>query len=269
MKTVSFLPGPDSGARVVGYLHDVSDEILARKVRPCVVICPGGAYRYLSAREADPPAMAFFSKGYQVFLLYYSVQEKAKDLRPLTDASKTLLEIRRRSGEWQIDPKRIAVCGFSAGGHVAASLGTLWDSSALKDKMDTFGGRNRPDALILCYPVITVGEYTHEESALHVCGGTPTEEQVRFFSLEKQVSEKTPPAFLWHTCEDASVPVENTLLFAAALRRAGVPFECHIFPNGQHGLSLCNEEVGTPNARCADWFPLCSKWLSELFHFTY
>ena len=269
MKTVAFTPDPDSEARVIGYLHDVSKEMPNRTNRPCVVICPGGGYAFLSDRETDPPAMAFFAKGYQVFILWYSVGEKAKDLRPLLDVSKTLLEIRSRSAEWHIDPERVAVLGFSAGAHVAACLGTLWDDPALKEKMDTRGGENRPNAMILCYPVLTAGEFAHSGSAKLVCGGEPTEEQIRFFSLEKQVSGKTPPAFLWHTFADQDVPLENTLQFASALRRVGVPFECHIFPNGGHGLSMCNEEVNTPNARCAEWFPLCAGWLGELFQFRY
>lgn len=267
METVSFEPDPASEAKVVGYLHDYSEEIPNRKLRPCVVICPGGGYAMLSERETDPPAMAFFSKGYQVFILYYTIREAAKDLRPLMDAAKTLIEIRGRSTQWNIDPEKIAVCGFSAGGHVAASLGTLWDSPALKEKMDPAG--SRPDALILCYPVITTGEYAHRESAEYVCGGVPEGERALLFSLEKQVSEKTPPSFLWHTYEDDCVPVENTLLFVSALRRSRVPCECHIFQKGCHGLSMCNEEVNTPNPRCADWFPLCLKWLGDLFEFRY
>lgn len=164
MKIVSFQPDPAaSEARAVGYLHDVSDEMPHRTVRPCVVICPGGGYVMLSDRETDPPATAFFAKGYQVFILYYSVGDSAKGMRPLLDAAKALLEIRRRSGEWNIDPEHVAFCGFSAGGHVAASLGTLWGSPELKKELGKSAGNCRPDALILGYPVISAEKFAHRD----------------------------------------------------------------------------------------------------------
>lgn len=270
MKIVPFSPNPESGAKVVGYLHDVcAAEMPNRTRRPCVVIFPGGGYVFLSARESDPPAAAFFAKGYQVFLLDYSIGEQATDFRPLIDASLTLMKIRENAAEWGILPDRIAVLGFSAGGHAAAGLGTLWDSPALKKRIDTKGGRNRPDAMVLCYPVITMGELTHPGSRDALLGKNPTEEMIRLFSLENQVGPGTPPAFLWHTVEDRSVPVENTLMFAAALRRNRIPFECHLYPKGAHGLSMCNAEVHTENPHCATWFPLCAEWLGELFQFPY
>ncbi|MVB09626.1 Acetylxylan esterase [Caprobacter fermentans] len=267
MKTVTFSPNPNSAARAAGFLHEPNGEMPDRAKRPCVVICPGGGYAMLSERETAPPAAAFFAKGYQVFVLYYSIRENAKNLQPLIELSNTVLTIRENSAEWGIVPNKIAVCGFSAGGHVAACLGTLWDSPELKAKTDTQEGGNRPDAMILCYPVLTAGEFTHSESAAFVCGGEPTAEQVGLFSLENQVSMKTPPAFLWHTFEDDCVPLENTLFFAAALRRFRIPFEYHVFQKGGHGLSMCSEEVGTPNPHCAEWFPLCTQWLGDLFEF--
>ncbi len=267
-KTVSFSPNPHSPARAVGYLHDVYPEKMPNRIkRPCVVIFPGGAYVFLSEREADPPAMAFFSKGYNVFILYYSIKEHAKDYSPIFDGSLALLKIRENSEKWGILPDKIAVCGFSAGAHAAAALGTLWDEPALKAKIDTQGGRNRPDAMILCYPLISVAGYAHSEWAHTVFGGGLTEEQVNLLSLERHVNGQTPSTFLWHTYEDDCVPVENTLLFAEALRKNKVPFECHIFQKGRHGMSLCNEEVGSPNPHCAAWFPLCAEWLGGLFGF--
>lgn len=270
MNIVHFNPNPDSDARVVGYLHDaIPTEMPNRMERPCVVVYPGGGYEFLSERESDPPALAFFAKGYQVFILYYSIGKRATDLRPLIDGSLTLMKIRGKSKEWGVLSDQIAVLGFSAGAHAAASLGTLWDHPALKKKIDTKGGQNRPNAMILCYPVITAGKLAHQGSAEAVCGGTPTEEQVRFYSLENQVSSKTPPAFLWHTVEDNTVPVENTLMFSAALQKNHIPFECHIYPNGRHGMSMCNVEVNAENNHCATWFPLCAEWLGDLFHFKY
>lgn len=267
MKIVRFQPNPDSRARVVGYLHDVSSEMPQRETRPCVVFFPGGGYVFLSEREADPPAMDFFAEGYQVFVLYYSIGDQAADMRPLIDGSLTLIKIRENSEKWNIVPDKIAVCGFSAGGHAAASLGTLWDSPELKARIDTKGGRNRPDAMILCYAVISVGKFSHSGSAKAVTGGNLTPEMVKFYSLENHVTPKTPPAFIWHTVEDDCVPVENALLFAEALQRQHVPFECHLYQKGGHGMSVCTEEVGSPNPHCATWVPLCKEWLDGLFGF--
>lgn len=270
MKVIHFQPNPKSEARVVGYLHDpVPAEMPSRVERPCVVVFPGGGYTFLSEREADPPAMAFFAKGYQVFVLYYSIGKMATELRPLVDGSLTLMEIRRKSAEWHVIPDKIAVMGFSAGGHAAASLGTLWNSSELKKRIDTEGGANRPNAMILCYAVITAAELAHKGSIETLCGGNPTEKQKEFYSLEKHVDANTPPTFLWHTVEDGTVPVENSMMFAAALQKNNIPFECHIFQKGGHGMSLCNTEVGSENPHDAAWFPLCAEWLGSLFGFSY
>jgi acetyl esterase/lipase len=267
MKIVKFQPNPDSNAHVTGFLHEVSENIPNRRERPCVVICPGGGYTLLSDREAEPPAMMFYAKGYQVFILYYSIGDKIGEMRPVVDASLTMIKIRENSEQWHVIPNRIAMLGFSAGGHVTACLGTLWDSPELKAKVDTKGGLNRPDAIILCYAVLTGGKFVDSPVAYTMCGGKPTQEQICFFSPEKQVSEKTPPTFLWHTFEDDYVPVDNTILFVSALQKHNIPFECHIFQKGRHGMSVCTRESNTPNAHNAQWVPLCMEWLGNLFDF--
>lgn len=263
MKIVREVLDAGTDAYVTGYLHDISWEMKNHRIRPCVVVCPGGGYEMLSDREKEPPAFAWFAAGYQVFTLNYSVGELAGDLGPLMELSETVLMIRRRAGEWQIKEDQIAVMGFSAGGHLAASLGTLWNSDRLKARMDTENGRNRPNAMILSYPVITAGEYAHQGSLDKVSGGV--DELKEWFSLEKRVTADTPPAFLWHTADDTVVPVENTLLFGMALKRACVPFECHVFPSGTHGLSMCNYDVDTNNDSCSKWVPLSMYWLNHLF----
>lgn len=269
MKMINCSPNPNSNAKLVGYLHDDVPEMPHRQSRPCVIVCPGGGYEFLSERESDPPAFAFLAKGYQVFILYYSLREDARNMQPLVDISLAIMEIRKNSAEWHVIPDQIAVCGFSAGAHVAGSAGTLWDSPALKEKIDTKNGMNKPNAMILCYPVITGGEYAHRGSFACLTGSKVENEDCAAFSLEKHVSPSTPPAFLWHTAEDDCVPAENTLLFIAALQKNHVPFECHIYPNGKHGQSMCNVEVNTRNDHCATWFPLCMEWLGELFGFEY
>lgn len=269
MNLFTLSPVSGSKARLTGYLHDPDSEMSQhRGARPAVLVCPGGGYEFCSDREAEPIALSFYEKGYQAFVLDYSIREEAGEMRPLIEASSSMMLIRDHAVSWQIDPHKIAVAGFSAGGHLAASLGILWDHPALREKLDTCGGKNRPDAMILGYPVITAGPLTHQGSLYWVSGqhamGTPENE---FWALDRHVDEKTPPAFVWHTVEDDCVPVENTLLLVNALQAHHVPFACHIFPNGGHGMSLCNQEVFTPNAAAASWVPLCHTWLSELFDF--
>lgn len=248
-------------APVIAYLQDDYDRLVAHKTRPAIIICAGGAYRWLSPREKDPVALHFASIGWQTFLIEYSVGDRAGELRPLRELAEAVRIVRERAGEWHIEPEHIAVLGFSAGGHLAASLGTLWHRPELE-----LGDNCRPDALVLCYPVITAGEYRHEESIEHVTGGD--EGLMELLSLEKQVTPHMPPTFIWHCAGDESVPVENTLLFTAAMQREKVPYACHIFTGGAHGISMCTQEVETPNPDARKWVELCDTWLNDRFEFT-
>ncbi|MDE7244433.1 MAG: alpha/beta hydrolase [Oscillospiraceae bacterium] len=258
METVSFHA---LDAVVRGYLQEDYETLTAHKVRPALVICPGGAYRWRSPREKDPPAFAFLSMGYQVFILEYSCGEQAGGFRPLRELAQTVCEIRRRHEQWHINPDKIAVLGFSAGGHLAASLGALWNDAELD-----LPPQARPDALVLCYPVISVREFSHGESAENVSGG---DEAVREkLHLLDRVTPDFPPAFLWHGGEDTSVPPENSLLLAVELRRHQVPFELHLFGSGAHGISTCTQEVETPDEVCRAWLPLCRTWLNRQFQYT-
>ena len=242
--------------------------------RPAVIVCPGGGYSGLSPREAEPIVRHFFAKGMNCYLLEYSVGEGAKDYAPLIEAALAIKMVRERAAEDNTNPEKIYILGFSAGGHLAASAGVLWNIPEVRDAVGVTAGVspegiNRPDGMILCYPVITAGEYTHKGSAKRVSGKEElTEEDIRKFSMELNVDGTTPPAFIWHTFSDKTVPVKNTLLFANALTEAGVPFECHIFPEGAHGLALCNEETADGNAAFivphADiWADLAVKWIKD------
>lgn len=243
---------------VRGYLHDDHEVMVRHRIRPALIVCPGGGYGHLSPREADPPAMEFFALGYQVFILSYSLMTPGPV--PQLELAQTVATVRENSAQWRLDPDKVAVMGFSAGGHLVASLGALCSRKEMG-----FPENCRPDALVLCYPVITMGELTHQGTRDAITGGAP--HLLELMSVENQVTADFPPTFLWHTMEDGAVPVENSMLLAWQLRKYGVPFECHIFTPGAHGLSTCNVEVETPNSACRPWLELCKTWLNDRFTF--
>lgn len=234
--------------------------------RDAMVILPGGAYSFLAERESEPPAKAFLAAGFNVFALYYTIGEPAQFPRPLVDASLAIAHIRRNAERYNIDPERIFVCGFSAGGHLAGSIGTFWNRDmAAFDGMKK--GENRPRGVILSYPLVTLGsEFGHELCTQRITGcDSPTTEQREAYSLEKQVTEDTVPHFIWQTEEDVCVPVENSLLLASALMAKRIPTELHIYPKGPHGMSVANKEVyhtgaGNADPHVADWVRSAIEW---------
>ena len=255
------------GATLTTYVSSDTPE-LKMPPRRAMLVIPGGGYRFVSDREAEPIVKMFFAAGFNVFLLKYSVGPEAVNYAPLIEASLAIKHIRESADEYNIDPNYVFVCGFSAGGHLAASTGTLWNIPEVKAELgDSPEGINKPTGMILCYPVIY---YSHKGSFHNLCGTTePTEEQIERFSLERHVTPETPPAFLWHTFSDKTVPVQNSLIFAQKLQECGVPFEMHIFPAGTHGLSLASEETWSqkpdmivPHVQC--WIDLAIKWAKEL-----
>lgn len=268
MEMIQFQPLLDTKAAVTGYLHDHLTEMKTyRKDYPAVVVCPGGGYEMLSEREADPVALRYFAAGYQVFILRYSVGDEAKNFIPLQELAETVACIRENAERYRVDATHIAVCGFSAGGHLAASLGTLWNNEAFLRRYDRRDQKHRPNALILSYPVILAGEKEHQGSIDRVSvmdgGDLPRE----FFSLDRQVTQDTPCSFLWTTAEDGSVPAENSIAFISALQREKIPYEAHIFPFGGHGLSVCTEEVGADDAYNARWMDMSIEWLNSIFSY--
>lgn len=259
---------------LVTYVQRESEELIRSHKRPAVIICPGGAYRMKSDREAEVVALRYLAAGFHAFVLQYSVAPSRYPCA-LLELAESVALVRSRAEEWCVDPERIFVMGFSAGGHLAASLGTMWNGELLEKVLgETYPFGNgkkqwKPDGMILCYPVITMGKFTHQESRSLLLGEQDTEEMRRYLSLENQVTEKTVPAFLWHTQEDADVPVENTLQFVMALRREEIPFELHIYEKGCHGLSLCDETVDDGNADRlllpdnAGWLKMSVNWLKR------
>lgn len=255
-------------ADLTAYLLDPMGET-ADRLRPAVIICSGGGYSHLSDREDQPVAMEYLAAGFQVFCLHYSV---APDVFPrsLMELAMTVHLIRAHSEEWKVDPKRVVASGFSAGGHLACSLGAFYNQEFLYGPLGLTPDEIRPDGLLLCYPVITSGEYAHKGSIDSLLGPYAGDPKLRsLMSLELQVGPHTPPTFLWHTCTDQAVPLENTLLLASALRKSGVNLELHIYHTGPHGLSLATHEVEGGDGRyyepaCQGWIDLAKAWIRSL-----
>lgn len=232
--------------------------------RPAVIICPGGAYEFTSDREAEPVALAWNARGYHSFVLRYSVAPNRFPCA-LFELAKAVAFVREHAAEWHIDVNRILVCGFSAGGHLTASFGVFWNADFLKEALGYYYQEHRPNGLILSYPVITSGEFSHKDSIKNLLGEAYSDVQQREkLSLEKQISKDVPPCFLWHTYDDDLVPVENTLLFASALKAKAIPFELHVYPKGVHGLSLANEQTGDVEElivpEVQNWIEMAAKW---------
>lgn len=213
-----------------------------KRVRPAVLVLPGGGYSMTSDRENEPIALKLASEGICAFVLKYSVAP-ARFPQALCEALTSLKYIREIAGEYSIDTDNISVCGFSAGGHLAASVGVFWNRSFIADHIGEFGSCMRPNKLILAYPVIKTGDYIHQGSINNLLGEVQTEDQLELVSLEKQISEDTPPSFIWHTFDDNVVPVQNSLVFATELAAKNIPLELHVYKSGDHGLSLGNHIV--------------------------
>ena len=256
------VPGADGGAPLTAYAPDNFPALGMDRRRPALIICPGGGYHWCSPREKDAPAAEFLSLGYQVFILDYTCYpQDMSNFRSLRELGEAVRLVRKNHRQWHIDPEKVAVLGFSAGGHLAASLGAFWNDSAVG-----LPDGARPDALVLCYPVISTREFAHEGSAQNISGGDEAYRDK--LNLLQRVTPDFPPTFLWHGGQDDCVPPENSLLLAVELRKHAVPFEYHLFGSGAHGISTCTQEVETPDEACRPWLALCKAWLNRRFQFT-
>lgn len=246
--------------------------------RPAVLICPGGGYQNLSWREGEVVALRFLAAGFVAAVLYYSCGESALFPQSLCEAALAFAHLKENSDAYSVDPERIYTCGFSAGGHLALSLGVFWEKAWLSKLVKKDASLLRPTAQILCYPVVTGDEkYSHAGSIETLVGKGATGEKIDLVSLEGQVSEHTPPTFLWTTTTDQAVPAKNSLLLADALYEKNIPLEFHLYGWGKHGLSLSDRSVQTKvnlqkdadachvNPHTATWFPLCLEWLEKSF----
>ena len=246
------LAGP--GTRPTLTLHQPPP---ARATGAVVVVCPGGGYQVLAAHEADPIAAWLNNLGITAVVLRYRLGPVWRHPAMLDDAARAIRTTRANAALWQVDPHRVAILGFSAGGHLAATAGTHFDAGTADAPDPIDRQSSRPDRLILVYPVVSMREpMTHAGSKRNLLGANPPAALVENLSNETQVKGDTPPTFLVQTNADTVVPAENSLLFIMALRRANVPVEFHLFEQGRHGLGL-----GSPGSAFAEWPRLCARWL--------
>jgi acetyl esterase/lipase len=229
-----------------------------KKPTACVIVFPGGGYWGHAPHESGPVAAWLNSLGITSFVLRYRTAPY-RHPAPLLDAQRAIRLVRSRAQEFNVDRGRIGILGFSAGGHLASTAGTHFDTGDPGSPDPVERASSRPDAMILCYPVITFGEHRHDGSRSALLGENPPESLIRLLSNELQVTADTPPTFLWHTANDGSVPVENSLLFASALSQHKVPFDLHIFRDGAHGVGLAE---GYPALGL--WTACCSAWLGDI-----
>lgn len=240
MKTEKFTLNEERNVTLTSYIQDLSSEMEHLNARPAVLVIPGGGYYMCSDREAEPIALAFMAEGYNAFVLRYSIKEDSIFPNPLDDACKAISFIRENAEKFNIIPDKIAAIGFSAGGHLCAYLS------------NTEG--YRPNASILCYPSILDSMapvlFNHDMT-----------------NLNELVTKDTPPTFIFSTCKDNVVPIMNSVKYMEALAENEVPFECHIFENGAHGLALAKNATGAVNKEASQWVRLCLDWLNNMFNF--
>lgn len=257
-----------SEAKLYTYIMNNSPEIDSSRKRPTIIICPGGGYEFTSDREAEPIAIRMNAMGINACVLRYSVRP-AVFPTALLELSMAVALIRKNAEQWNVDVNKVIVAGFSAGGHLAASLGVFWNRSFLSENLGMSNEVIKPNGILLSYPVISSGTYAHKGSFLALLGEN-YDTHLQDVSLEKQVSTDTPPTFLWHTYTDNAVPVENSFLFASALLNNKVPLEMHIYPKGVHGLSLGTEETKgkdnelTLQPEVANWIEMAGLWVKGL-----
>lgn len=253
------------GAYMDCYFLDTSEKLRYSTNRPVVVICPGGGYLRTSDREGEPIAMAFAAQGFHTVVLRYPCAP-TRFPTALLCLGEAVLWLRGHATEYSLDSDHIAVSGYSAGGHLAASLGVFWMEPFMAEHLGCRSEDIRPNAMILGYPVITSGEFAHRGSFENLLGREPSLERLEYVSLEKRVTAATPPTFLWTTYTDEIVPMENTMLFASALRAASVPFELHVYSIGEHGLGLAGKVTENHLGErvcpaCEGWVALAGAWL--------
>ncbi len=256
------------GAELTVYLHD-GEWRNEPKTRDMMLVLPGGGYAGVEYREGEPIALEFMTRSYNTAVLRYSVTPNPFPTA-LLQAAAAVAYLKDHKEEFKIN--RIFASGFSAGGHLCASLGTLWHKPFVSEALGRKNEDFRVDGMALAYPVITSGEYAHHNSIKNLlCENYGDIELMELVSLEKQVSEHTVPAFIWATVTDQVVPCENSLMLATALKKNNIPFSLHLYPYGDHGLCTCNKETlpiwdipATGYEYINDWFNLADRFLDSI-----
>jgi acetyl esterase/lipase len=257
MKQLTLPIGSNPDAKLFCYLQD-SNPLMGKA--PAIILCPGGAYVGLSYGEGEPLAMAFFAAGYNAFVLHYSVGLKCLWPQPLVEAGTAIKLIRDHADEWGVDANAITIAGFSAGGHVAATAGSMWNLPEIQEAIGASGTENRPNAMLLCYPCINIDMPAAENGEL----------TLKKVSAAEYVGPHTPPAFVVHTYEDAMVSMEQSLQMVTAMSKADVPVEYHVFTAGMHGAP--SQLIATPTKLGIvpgfyDWFDRFRDWLKDRFDY--
>lgn len=268
-ETVPLSAAPGA-AELVCYAPDNSPELGMGRLRPALIICPGGGYHTRSDREGEPVALRFLGMGYAAFLLRYQVAPEARWPVPQQQILAAVAYVRDHWERYHADPHAVIVMGFSAGGHLAGCAALMWNRQELYRPLHRRPGVFRPDGAVLCYSVVTGGEFVHRGSMENLLGERYGE-LIDHVSLEKQVTRQVPPFFLWHCADDTCVPVENSLLLDQALRDKGASSELHVYPSGGHAQSLADATVFAPGEdwraapACAVWVNHCAIWLHRHF----
>lgn len=240
------------------YLSDLKETF-----RDAMIVFPGGGYTNIcSDREGEPIALAFLTRGFNAFVLNYTVAPISDPYKPLIDASVALAYVRNNAEELCVNKDRVFAVGFSAGAHLAATLGSLWNDKILAEKIKLPYGINRPTGIILCYPVISA-EHQNEERVFRALLGEHVEEKSwrDKFSAEKAVNKDSVPAFLVHTITDETVPVKNSLIFAEIMAKHNLLCELHVYPKGPHGMALANSDTNLGREELTD--SAYARWVDD------
>ena len=251
------------------YIETFVSDVYKKK-RDAMLVIPGGGYGCVcDNREGEPIAMAYNALNYNCFVLHYTVnphgeKDESKNFpTQLIEASLAMKYIRENAERYYVNPDRVFCVGFSAGGHLAGSLATMWHIPQVVNAIGRDDGINKPTAAVICYGVLSANAYRHAGSYVNLAGGTPDDETLAMLSIVNHVDEKTSPCFLYHTMLDSVVPVQNSIEMAHTLADKKIPFSLHIYTKGEHGSALCNDITDSCGAStdAAKWVEMSDFWM--------